>query len=345
MTIAHGTEVLGAANTTAGAYTTAITPAAAPAAACVVIVQGGSAVDLVTSVTYGGIPLSRRRFDIETTEAGAVYIYWGAGALPTGTQNVIVNRTGTTDLRAAISTMTVAAGQTVTVDIDGSGTSTSASNPAWTMTTAAATTACYLGIHSGITTMLNTPATNWTLGPDPRFRRHRRDRAGLGATPRRGRREHRAGLDAGHRRRLRGQQHRVQRDPDPAGDPRPDPPGSGWPAATPSSAASPATSRQEHHGPFHRRMAYHRRRVDDPADRVADGAGQHPALADRSRRGQHDGHRRVDVVCAASSPPPVLPAPRRPSTTKSPTRSRPRATRSTRTPSPRPSRPVRCVTV
>jgi hypothetical protein len=36
----------------------------------VVIVQGGSATDLVTSVTYGGVPLSRRRFDIETTEAG-----------------------------------------------------------------------------------------------------------------------------------------------------------------------------------------------------------------------------------------------------------------------------------
>lgn len=169
MTIAHGSEVIGAANTTAGAYTTAITPAAAPAAACVVIVQGGSAVDLVTSVTYGGVPLSRRRFDIETTEAGAVYIYWGAGALPTGLQNVVVNRTGTTDLRAVISTMTVAAGQTVTVDIDGSGTSTSTANPAWTMTTAATTTACYLGIHSGITTMLNTPATNWTLGPTPGF--------------------------------------------------------------------------------------------------------------------------------------------------------------------------------
>jgi hypothetical protein len=30
MTIAHGTEVLGAANTTAGAYTTAITPHARP---------------------------------------------------------------------------------------------------------------------------------------------------------------------------------------------------------------------------------------------------------------------------------------------------------------------------
>jgi hypothetical protein len=169
VTIAHGSEVLGAANTTAGAYTTAITPAAAPAAACVVIVQGGSAVDLVTSVTYGGVPLVRRRFDIETTEAGAVYIYWGAGSLPTGAQNVVVNRTSTADMRAAVSTMTVAAGQTVAVDIDGSGTSATVANPSWTMTTAATTTACYLGIHSGITTMVNTPAANWALGPTPGF--------------------------------------------------------------------------------------------------------------------------------------------------------------------------------
>jgi hypothetical protein len=163
MAIAHGTEVQGAASTTAGAYTTAITPAAAPAAACVVIVQGGAATDLVTSVTYGGVTLTRRRFDIETTEAGAVYIYWGAGNLPTGTQNVVVNRTSTTNLRAVISTMTVATGQTVAVDIDGAGSSAAITNPSWAMTTVAATTACYLGIHSGITTMVATPATNWTI--------------------------------------------------------------------------------------------------------------------------------------------------------------------------------------
>lgn len=163
MAIAHGTEVQGAASTTAGAYTTAITPAAAPAAVCVVIVQGGAATDLVTSVTYGTVTLTRRRFDIETTEPGAVYIYWGAGSLPTGLQNVVVNRTSTTNLRAVISTMTVAAGQTVSVDIDAAGSSAAATNPSWAMTTVATATACYLGIHSGLQTMVSTPATNWTL--------------------------------------------------------------------------------------------------------------------------------------------------------------------------------------
>jgi hypothetical protein len=163
MAIAHGTEVQGVANTAAGAYTTAINPASPPAAACVIVVQSGAATDLVSSVTYGGVLLTRRRFDIETTEPGAVYIYWGAGALPTGAQNVVVNRTGTTSLRAVTSTMTVAVGQTVAVDIDGSGTSTAITNPSWAMTTTAATTACYLGIHSGLTTMTSTPAANWTL--------------------------------------------------------------------------------------------------------------------------------------------------------------------------------------
>jgi hypothetical protein len=37
------------------------------------------------------------------------------------------------------------------------------------MTTTDPTTACYLGIWSGLQTMTNTPATNWTLAPSPGF--------------------------------------------------------------------------------------------------------------------------------------------------------------------------------
>jgi hypothetical protein len=141
---------------------------------CVIIV-GNSTSDLVTSVAYGigagAVTLTRRRFDTESTEVGAVYIYWAAGTFPAGTQTVRVARTGTTSLRAAISTMTVTdpASFTVAVDTDASGSSPSTANPAWTMTTGAATTCCYLGIHSGLTTMTNTPAANWTLAPTPGF--------------------------------------------------------------------------------------------------------------------------------------------------------------------------------
>jgi hypothetical protein len=163
MTIAHDSEVFGAAHSTAGAYTTAITPTNPPAGVCVIIVQGGVVTDLVTSVTYGGVLLTRRRFDTEATEAGGVYIYWGAGTLPTGVQNVVVNRTGTANLRAMISTMTVAAGRIVAIDTDAVGSSAAIVNPSWTLTTAADPNACYLGIHSGLQTMTTTPATNWTL--------------------------------------------------------------------------------------------------------------------------------------------------------------------------------------
>jgi hypothetical protein len=173
VTIAHDSEILGAANTAAGNYDTSITPANTPAGVCVIIV-GNSTSDIITSVTYGistgAVTLTRRRFNTESTEAGAVYIYWAAGTFPAGAQTVRVVRTvGTTSLCAAISTMTVAAGMTVAVDTDATGSSASVANPSWTMTTTDPTTACYLGIHSGLTTMTSTPATNWTLAPSPGF--------------------------------------------------------------------------------------------------------------------------------------------------------------------------------
>jgi hypothetical protein len=171
--IAQDSEILGAANSAAGNYDTAITPANTPAAVCVIITDDTSASDVITSVTYGisagAVTLTRRRFDTEATEPGGVYIYWAAGTFPAGAQTVRIARTGTDNIRAAISTMTVAAGMTVAVDADATGTSASAANPSWAMATAAAATACYLGIHSGLNTMTSTPAANWTLAPSPGF--------------------------------------------------------------------------------------------------------------------------------------------------------------------------------
>lgn len=168
MAIAHDSEILGAVSTTAGAYTTSITPTNAPQGVCVIIVYNATT-DLVTSVTYGGIGLSRRRWDTETTEAGSVMVYWGATTFPSGTQNVVVNRTGTTSMRAAIATITVAANMTVAVDSDATGSSASVANPSWTHTSLTNNVVAYLGIHSGLTSMTNTPATNWTLAPTPGF--------------------------------------------------------------------------------------------------------------------------------------------------------------------------------
>jgi hypothetical protein len=174
VTIAHQAEVLGVANSTAGNYDTSITPAAAPNGVVVIVVNSTAVTDVITSVTYGistgAVPLTRRRFDVESTEAGGVQIWWAGGVLfPAGAQTVRVVRTSTNNLRAYVATMTVAAGMRVAVDTDAFGISASVANPSWAMTTTAATTACYLGIHSGITTMLGTPATNWTLGGSPGF--------------------------------------------------------------------------------------------------------------------------------------------------------------------------------
>jgi hypothetical protein len=172
VTIAHDSEILGAANT-ATPYDTAITPANTPAAVCVIIEQNAAVTDSVTSVSYGisagAVALTRRRFDTESTEAGAVYIYWGAGTFPSGTQTVRIVRTGTISMRAAVSTMTTAAGMTAAVDSDQTGTSASVANPSWTHTSAHDNVVAYLGIHSGLNTMTSTPATNWTLAPSPGF--------------------------------------------------------------------------------------------------------------------------------------------------------------------------------
>lgn len=177
MAITRLAETLGANNAVAGNYDTAVAaPAATPNAVCVVIVLSGTGADtdLVTSVTYGistgAVPLTERRWAVESTEAGGVYLYWAAGVTyPAGAQTLRIARTGTTSLRAMICPMTVAAGMQVAVDVDNSALSASLLNPTWPLVTTVAATECYMGIHSGNNTMTATPATGWTLGPTPGF--------------------------------------------------------------------------------------------------------------------------------------------------------------------------------
>lgn len=170
MAIARLAETLGANNAVAGNYDVAVAaPASTPNAVCVLIGLSGTGgnTDLVTSVTYGigagAVPLTERRWAIESTEPGGVYLYWAAGVtFPAGAQTVRIARTGTTALRAAVCPMTCAAGQQIAVDNDTSGTSASVANPSWSMVTLAGSV-CYEVLHSGLNTMTTTPATNWTL--------------------------------------------------------------------------------------------------------------------------------------------------------------------------------------
>lgn len=176
MAIAHQAEVFGLASTAAGNYDTVITPAAAPNGVVVAIQVSASSSDLVTSVAYGtgagSVPLTRAAspygFATDATEAGGVYLYWAgdSAVFPSGAQTVRIVRTGTSNMRAMISTMTVTPGQQVQLDGPpggATGTSASVANPSWSHASLVNDVVAYLGIHSGHNTMTATPATNWTL--------------------------------------------------------------------------------------------------------------------------------------------------------------------------------------
>jgi hypothetical protein len=175
--IAHQSEILGAAHTASGGnYDTSITPAAAPNAACVIIINCTAVTDNILTVTYGittgAVPLTERRFNTDPTEPGGVFIYWAAGVtFPAGAQTVRVAKLAgnTNNIRAAIYTMTCAGGQQVSVDADNSAVSAAAANPTVALTTTVADTVCYMGLHSGINALTSAPATNWTAAPTPGF--------------------------------------------------------------------------------------------------------------------------------------------------------------------------------
>jgi hypothetical protein len=161
MAIALGTTSWTTANVTSGANVSHAGDASA-AAVCVVLGQDTNTTDSITSVTYGGVTLSRVRSDSEATEAGRIYIYWGIG-IPGGTQDIVVTHTAT-NLRLAAATMTVAAGMTVALCGSATGTSASTSNPTFNITTPSSVNALiFYGIHSGLQTMTNTPTAPSTL--------------------------------------------------------------------------------------------------------------------------------------------------------------------------------------
>ena len=89
MAIAHDVTTTATAYTSTGTQTTSHAASASARAAVVLIAQAGTASDEVSGVTYGGVAMNELRVppDSESTEAGAVYIYWLDG-IATGTQNV-----------------------------------------------------------------------------------------------------------------------------------------------------------------------------------------------------------------------------------------------------------------
>lgn len=176
MAIAHSQEFVNSTNpgSTTNPLDISCAVSGTPNGICVIIEQNGATTDQIASVVYGtgtpSVTLARAAgpggFASETTEAGAIYIYWAgdSATFPSGTQTLRINRSATTSaIGVVVSTMTVAAGKVVAYDNDGAGSSASQANPSWTHNSLVNNVMAYLGIHSGLTTMTTTPASGWTL--------------------------------------------------------------------------------------------------------------------------------------------------------------------------------------
>lgn len=73
------------------------TPSGTPVGVLLFLVQSGTTNDRVTSVTYGGVPMSRVRYVADAsspTELGASYVYVLGSGVPSGAQSVSVTNTG-----------------------------------------------------------------------------------------------------------------------------------------------------------------------------------------------------------------------------------------------------------
>ena len=177
MAIALQTSLLGVADTgAAGAnYDTVFTPAAALNGLCAIIIDSTSTSDPVTSCTYGtgagAVPLTRAPspygFATEATEPGGVLIYYAGDSTiwPSGAQTLRIVKANADNIRVAIYSMTVAAGQVVALDGGATGTSASVANPSWTHASTVNNVLAFLGIHSGLQTMTTTPTSPWALTP------------------------------------------------------------------------------------------------------------------------------------------------------------------------------------
>lgn len=77
----------------------------------VLIIDNASSADVITGVSYGGVPMKRVGFAINTVEAGTVYSYFLGTGIPQGTQTVLVS-TASTDSVAGVAISLLADGDT-----------------------------------------------------------------------------------------------------------------------------------------------------------------------------------------------------------------------------------------
>jgi hypothetical protein len=122
MAVAHdassASHASGAFSVSQASFSWTHTPAGTPRGVLVLVFQGVSATNAVTSVTYGGTAMTHvgsARATDTTTEPGSADLYFLGSAVPTGAQTVQVNRTNnTTTVWAVCTTQTAATDTEVT---------------------------------------------------------------------------------------------------------------------------------------------------------------------------------------------------------------------------------------
>lgn len=144
--IAHdATGTFGATPDTASPMSWTHTPAGTPRGVVVLIVTNDTT-DTVTSVTYGGVAMTRVRWQNVGGENGSAYGYFLGAGVPTGAQTVTVNFTGANNHMGC--SVTVTAADDTSVDADLGLASTSLGNPSINLTTSVETIT-YGALYSG----------------------------------------------------------------------------------------------------------------------------------------------------------------------------------------------------
>ena len=95
------------------------TPSGTPRGVIVGIAHGSVSTDLITSVSYGGVAMTRVDSAVDTaTEPGRSYLYFLGASVPTGTQSVSIVHTGSADSKVAVCATVTAASDTEVGDFD-----------------------------------------------------------------------------------------------------------------------------------------------------------------------------------------------------------------------------------
>src|SRR3990172_851536 len=103
MAVAHDSATESATwSTTPDPFTFNHVPVGTPKAVLVFIYHGAVSTDLITSVSYGGVAMTRIASALDTTgEPGRSYVYFLGAGIPTGTQSVSIDHTATSTVKIA----------------------------------------------------------------------------------------------------------------------------------------------------------------------------------------------------------------------------------------------------